>query len=222
MRARAQEQAPERSKPAGVPAGRASAGALGTSESLLRLQRLAGNRTTTEVVRRVTAEQSTNAKKQADDDFKAGASASYFAGNFLANHIEEAGDKAKADMGGSGVAGSKAARGQAYKKLEDRAYVEGGGSGWGPKKKSSGANTLILDFGPQLNYLMRAVNVEQVDQLAADPRADFFEFYTEEKVRAITYGSDGRREEKKGKAHLGARLNAGLNRYQINHLSGIG
>jgi hypothetical protein len=190
--------------------------------ALLAIQRAAGNRAATMLVQRATGEQISSAKREADADYDAGNKADYFAGNFLANHIEAAEPEVQqAKKGGKGVASSKAARGQAWKKLEARGDVDKGGSGWGAQKKVAGTNTLILDLnGVQTKILMRAVKVAQIDELATGAPQRWIEFYTDDSVPAVTFSSDGRRQEQKGKAHLGARY--AENRFKIDHLSGVG
>jgi hypothetical protein len=191
--------------------------------ALLAVQRAAGNQAATMLVQRATAEQTAAAKAQADADFDAGRSADYFAGNFLANHIEAAQPEVAQAKKGKGVMSSKEARGQAWKKLAERSDIDQGGSGWGVAKKQTGTNTLILDMsGVQMKILMRAVNVAQIDQLATRPPVRWFEFYSDDTVPAVTFSSDGRRQEQKGKAHLGARYDAAGDRYKIDHLSGVG
>lgn len=173
------------------------------------------------LVQRATGEQISSAKKEADADYDGGHVADYFAGNFLANHIEAAEPEVQAKKGGKGVASSKAARGQAWKKLEARGDVDKGGSGWGAQKKVAGTNTLILDLnGVQTKILMRAVKIAQIDELASGAPQRWIEFFTDDAVPAVTFSSDGRRQEQKGKAHLGARYDA--DRYKIDHLSGVG
>jgi hypothetical protein len=188
-------------------------------ESLLGLQRTAGNAAVSRlVVQRASATEIAAAKATADGDFAAGRIAPYFAGNFLANHIEAASQGAMALADKSG--GSKAARSQAYKKLEQRASVDAGGSGWGSAKKMTGTNTLILDFGIQKKLLMRAVNVGALD-VAGDATHPYIHPKTEERLRSVTYSSSGKREEKTGVAELGAKFDAGSQRYAIDHLGGI-
>ena len=188
--------------------------------ALLHLQRTAGNAAVAGLVlQRASAKDVASAKAQADQDFAAGAVGSYFAGNFLANHLEDAsaGAMALAEKAG----GSKAARSQAYKKLAVRSDVDSGGSGWGPQKKMTGTNTLILDFGVQKKLLMRAVNVAALD-VAADPSHPYVHPKTEERLRTVTYSSGGKREEKVGQAELGAKFDTTLGRYRIDHLGQIG
>ena len=197
-------------------ASRAAARRNPTVESLLHLQRTAGNAAVAGlVVQRASATAIAGAKAQADADFEAGNVAPYFAGNFLANHLEAASEGAMALAAKSG--GGKAARSQAYKKLEARANVEGGGTGWGTAKKMTGTNTLILDFGIQKKFLMRAVNVGALDAGGDHP---YIHPRTEERMRSVTYSSSGKREEKTGQAELGAKFDAG--RYKIDHLGAIG
>jgi len=191
------------------------------AHGLLQLQRQAGNQATAMLVQRATAKQIANAQKQADDDFEAGNSGQYFAGNFLTNHIEPADPEVEHAKGGKGVLESKATRGQGWKKMHERSNVEGGGTGWGQQQKTTGTNTLILDFGPQKRYLMRAVNTAQIDALAA-PQQVYLHFTSDENFRAVTYGTKGNRQLEKGKARLGALHNPALNRYQIDHLAGVG
>ena len=195
------------------------------SHGLLRLQRQAGNRATAMLVQRATARETAAAKERADTDFAAGNTAPYFAGNFLANHIEAAQPEVQQAKGAKSVTSSKEARSQAYKKLQQRSNVGGGGTGWGAAQRMTGTNTLILDInGVQTRSLMQAVNVAQIDQLAARPPVRWFEFYSEDTVPAVTYNSEGKRTESKGKAHLGAQYDGTLNpdRYRIDHLSGVG
>lgn len=190
--------------------------------ALLAVQRQAGNRAATMLVQRATAEQTAGAKKQADSDFEAGNTAPYFAGNFLANHIEAAEPEVQKAKGSGGVSGSKQARGQAWKKLDQRANVAGGGTGWGAQHRETGTNTLILDMnGVQTKALMRAVNVAQIDELANRPPQRWIEFYSDDRVPAVTFSSDGRRQQQTGRAHLGARYDGAPDRFRIDHLSGV-
>jgi hypothetical protein len=193
-----------------------------SAPALLAIQRAAGNQAATMLVQRATGEQISSAKREADADYDAGRTGDYFAGNFLANHIEAAEPEVQqAKRGGKNVMSSKEARSQAWKKLEARGDVDRGGSGWGAQKKQSGTNTLILDLnGVQTKILMRAVKVAQIDELATGAPQRWIEFFTEDTVPAVTFSSDGRRQEQKGKAHLGARYDA--DRYKIDHLSGVG
>src|SRR3954447_17556945 len=191
--------------------------------ALLAVQRQAGNRATAMLVQRATAQQTAAAKKQADSDFEAGNTAEYFAGNFLANHIENARPEVQKAKGSGGVSGSKQARSQAWKKFDERANVTGGGTGWGAQRRETGTNTLILDLnGVQTKALMRAVNVAQIDELSVRPPQRWIEFYSDDRVPAVTFSSDGRRQEQTGRAHLGARYDAAPDRFRIDHLSGVG
>src|SRR4051794_38012859 len=103
-----------------------------TVPALLAVQRAAGNQAATMLVQRATGEQISSARREADADFDAGKTGDYFAGNFLANHIEAAEPEVQqAKQGGKNVMSSKEARSQAWKKLEARGDVDKGGSGWG-------------------------------------------------------------------------------------------
>lgn len=185
---------------------------------LLQLQRTAGNHAVSALlVQRATAPQVATAKETADTDFGAGRVAPYFTGNFLANHIEPASEGAQKAAEKKSVS-TKEARSQAYKKLEERADVEDGGSGWGPGKKMTGTNTLILDYGVQQKLLMRAVNVEAIDNLA-DQAHPYIHPVTEERMKTVTYSSGGEKSEKTGKIEMGAKFEDG--RYKINHLGGV-
>lgn len=212
---------PARDRPARA---RESGGApLGEQAALLALQRSAGNRATALFVQRATSEEKAVARERANTEVGTAAEADYFAGNFLANHLEQASPELAAAKGGAGALskGSKEARSQGYRKLEERSNVDDGGTGWGPNQRRSGTNTVILDFGTQTGMLMRSVNVAQIDELAAAPHVRYFDFLTEENVRAVTYSSGGQRSEQKGKAHLGAQISPDYSRYQINHLGGL-
>jgi len=172
------------------------------------------------VVQRATAAQREAATRLADEDFKAGRTDRYFAGNFLANHLEKADESLASAKGGAGAMfkDEKSARSQSFRKAAERAHVEGGGTGYGPRQRSSGTNTVILDFGHQMLMLMRAVNKAQIDHLAVRPNVGYFEFVSDDTFRAATYGSDGKRSVHKGRAHLGAVHDLVHDRYGINHL----
>lgn len=185
--------------------------------SLLRLQRSAGNQAVNSLVQRATTSEVETAKSTAEKDFTAGRIADYFTGNFLANHIEPANEKAQKAVEDKSSS-TKAARGQAYKKLEERADVDSGGSGWGPGKKMTGTNTLILDYGVQKKQLMASVNVAAVDKLA-DPAHPYLHPVTDERMKTVTYSSNGAKSEKTGKVETGAKYEDG--RYKINHLGGV-
>jgi hypothetical protein len=186
--------------------------------SLLHLQRAAGNQAVNGLlVQRASTTEIAIAKETADADFTAGRGASYFSGNFLANHIETASEGAKKAAEKKSTS-TKEARSQAYKKLEDRADVDAGGSGWGPGKKMTGTNTLILDYGVQQKHLMRAVNVEAIDNMADDTHP-YIHPVTEERMKTVTYSSSGEKSEKTGKVEMGAKFEDG--RYKINHLGGV-
>lgn len=183
---------------------------------LLQLQRTAGNQAVNSlIVQRATAPQIATAKESADTDFAAGRVAPYFAGNFLANHIEPASEDSQKAAEKKSTS-TKSARSQAYKKLEERADVEDGGSGWGSAKKMTGTNTLILDYGVQQKLLMRAVNVAAVDSPDDHP---YIHPVTEERMKTVTYSSSGEKSEKTGKIETGATFEDG--RYKINHLGKV-
>jgi hypothetical protein len=195
----------------------ASTAASPMAAELLMLQRSAGNQAVAGLIQRATAPQIATAKETADADFAAGRIGSYFTGNFLANHIEEASAGAKKEADNKSTS-TKQARSQAYKKLEERADTDAGGSGWGPGKKMTGTNTLILDYGPQKKHLMRAVNVEAIDNVE-DEGHPYIHPVTEERMKTVTYSSSGEKSEKTGKVEMGAKFEDG--RYKINHLGGV-
>lgn len=211
-RAAPERRSAEKSTPAAVPAATSASHA-----SLLDLQRTAGNQAVSTMIQRATAPEIATAKETADADFAAGRIASYFSGNFLANHIEAASAGAQKAAEKKSTS-TKEARSQAYKKLEERADTESGGSGWGPGKKMTGTNTLILDFGVQKKHLMRAVNVEAIDNMA-DEAHPYIHPVTEERMKTVTYSSSGEKSEKTGKVEMGAKFEDG--RYKINHLGGV-
>jgi hypothetical protein len=180
------------------------------------LQRTAGNQAVTNLlVQRATAPQIATAKEAADTDFAAGNVGSYFAGNFLANHLEAASEETQQAAKNKSTS-SKSARSQAYKKLEDRADVGSGGSGWGKAKKATGTNTLIIDYGVQQKQLMRAVNIAAVDAPEEHP---YIHPITEERMKTVTYSSKGEKSEKTGTIEMGAKFDDG--RYKIDHLGAV-
>jgi hypothetical protein len=178
------------------------------------------------VVQRATAHQIRLAKEAADTDHAAGNIAPYFTGNFLANHIQDATPEAQQETYSKGSS-SKASRGQAWRKLEDRADTSGGGSGWGAGHNvtATSKNTLVVNYGPQLRYLMEAVNVEQIDYVPhGNPPGTYPYLHpvTAQNMEAITYATQkGDREHKKGKIRMGAQWDAVAARYRINHLDSV-
>jgi hypothetical protein len=171
-------------------------------------------------VQRATEEAKQAARDKADRDFAADKTDRYFTGNFLANHIQKATKSTSRE--GSGRSETRhETRSQAYKALEMRSRTDLGGSGWHGGTSALGTNTLIIDYGDQLKYLMQALNVAALDAPPGAPRIDFD---SEKKMRTLTFqrsGAGAGSSQKDGYPQMGAVWSAREQRYQIDHLSGV-